>query len=146
MLNIHIDPNSFTFSEARSTTGQIWLSVEGKSFPSKNWSDFVVNLLIWWSRSYFEYCKSGGRNTLEFDFMEGPYSLHGATSNKAGFIDLKLFERKNIVYSHQCIVEDLGSQLVNNLKLSAERAKERQGSDTDYTNLISAIETLESLY
>jgi hypothetical protein len=63
--------------QARPTgpvTGNIWLEINGNSFPKYRWNDFVVVVLGWWASALLKLVR--GSSTQEMvPFMEGPFAV-----------------------------------------------------------------------
>lgn len=66
-------------------TGEIYFKIDDYYFPERKWNDFFVIILGWWVHNYITAIRSNSY-TLEFQFMDGPYSA------KAVLIEKNLYE------------------------------------------------------
>jgi hypothetical protein len=57
---------------AGSICGGIFLSIEDRSFPEPDWSDFVIVILKWWCDALLELL-TGTCGPVKVRFMEGPF-------------------------------------------------------------------------
>jgi hypothetical protein len=85
-------------SKSGLVTGRIHVQINGRSFPEKDWNDFVIIILNWWLEGLI-FSVSKGAETFNCIFMDGPLSftvkkdnslwgiffVHGRTGNQIEF-------------------------------------------------------------
>ena len=73
-LKITVDNNVFTYDSSEYVFTDIYVSYEGKCFPSNDWNDFTDVLLRTWAHVMLEkrYKKN---KTFELYFMDGDYRM-----------------------------------------------------------------------
>ena len=98
--------------------GPIWLVLHGKAFPADGWDDFVVVVLGWWTAA-LERLISGSSRREIVDFMDGPYEVELAASDR----DVLRIETKrrdeDRGYSH--VVDGDMKQVVSQVACQARR-------------------------
>jgi len=69
-LKLIVDLKSLSFNESnKNFYGNVFLDINGKYYPDKNWNDFVLRLLLTWAYNLINYNKG----TLYF--FDGPYEI-----------------------------------------------------------------------
>jgi hypothetical protein len=71
---IVVDPATFRMSKMGLVTGMIHIQINGRSFPEKDWDDFVIIILNWWLKELI-LSISKGADTFNCLFMDGPFSF-----------------------------------------------------------------------
>jgi hypothetical protein len=88
-LSVAVTTESLAMAAGRSITGRIWLKLEGRDFPERDWFDFPVALLNSWIEeiSKLSYAEN---QTGFLHFMDGPFMItmkaRSATLASASFI------------------------------------------------------------
>lgn len=79
---------------------------EGVSYPFRGWSDFGAVIVGWWTMRTVELLQ--GAAAVDFDFMDGPYSIRVARSDSPGVFDMRP-EGKDYLWnvSSEELVEEL---------------------------------------
>jgi len=71
MRSFRIELVESSFAKGGSlVTGEVWFSIDGVDFPSRNWNDFAVTILGWWVEAAISLA-AGEEAT--FGFMDGPW-------------------------------------------------------------------------
>jgi len=78
-IEIIVDRNTIELNEiSNNVFGEIYVRIGDKYFfPGIGWTDFVVNLLLWWLKSLYKIIKSEKEKSFELQFMDGPYLIKG---------------------------------------------------------------------
>ena len=73
-MQVVIDLESIFQYESGRIFGGIYIEADNMDYPAADWTDFVV-ILSWWSYALntFQYLKP--KETVELQFMDGPYSI-----------------------------------------------------------------------
>lgn len=80
MTNIVINETSIIEGKSGQITGEIYFETSRGGFPEKNWNDFVVVVLSWWTNSLANLLLND-ENETNFYFMDGPYRVFVAKSS-----------------------------------------------------------------
>jgi len=73
-LNVAVNVEALERTRTGSITGPIWLHLEGRDFPEKDWFDFPVALLNSWIEEV-SALRRGEFQTGTIRFMEGPLTV-----------------------------------------------------------------------
>lgn len=100
MFDIFIDEESIKVSQGsfyEQVLGSISLCIgEEKYFPDKNWNDFILIILEWWSNELFKVIYD---LEAEFFFMDGSFYFRVIPSfDKKDYIDIIFFENNKETY------------------------------------------------
>lgn len=100
MFDIFIDEESVRVSQGsfyEQVIGNISLYIgEEKYFPDKNWDDFILIILEWWSN---EVLKVIYDLEAEFFFMDGSFYFKSTPSlDKKDYINIVFFENNKEIY------------------------------------------------
>lgn len=74
MIRLCMDVESLRVKEGGSAAANIWIELDEISFPSKNWSDFAVIIMAWWSEALLRLIRNESDREI-VDFMDGPYAV-----------------------------------------------------------------------
>jgi hypothetical protein len=69
---IVVEPNSTRLGHKGPVTGVVWLAIGDTAFPSRDWHDFVVVVLEWWTYAVLQLLRGISKHEV-IHFMEGPY-------------------------------------------------------------------------
>ncbi|MBB6674797.1 hypothetical protein [Cohnella nanjingensis] len=83
MASIVIDESTLEISNRKSITGEVYFQFGDSSFPDSNWNDFVVVILTWWNKSIKLLETSSVGTAQDFNFMDGPFYVHGVKKDSA---------------------------------------------------------------
>ena len=72
-MAIKIDLSN-TYKEGDKIFGNIYFENDDVIFPEKNWNDFVVVIVNWWSESLYRLINNETVSE-ELEFMDGPLSI-----------------------------------------------------------------------
>src|SRR5712675_1597226 len=61
-------------SQSGNVTGVIYVELESSAFPAREWSDFPVIILGWWTEALLQL-EVPTRREVKWRFMDGPHSL-----------------------------------------------------------------------
>jgi hypothetical protein len=71
-----------------------WVEYNGFSFPEKNWSDFILPVLLWWSDEALKF-NSKQNQSHRFLFMDGAFEFIVRTSaSQADIFNVDFIERE----------------------------------------------------
>ncbi len=79
-------------SELDTISSEIYFRFTDDYFPEKGWNDFVVTILIWWIEAFIKLFLNE-EDTVEFDFMDGPFTIEAEDKQKN--LDCKCLEGIN---------------------------------------------------
>ncbi|MEZ0469593.1 hypothetical protein [Luteimonas salinilitoris] len=74
MTKIIADAGSLCARKNEPATADIWLEINGTEFPARNWNDFAVVIMGWWSDALLRILRKISDREL-IDFMDGPYAV-----------------------------------------------------------------------
>ncbi|HSI86415.1 MAG: hypothetical protein ACAI35_13245 [Candidatus Methylacidiphilales bacterium] len=77
-----------------SIHGVIYWKFGSRSFPERDWDDFVSVLMAWWRTELF--MKARRRRNFSLTFMDGPLRIKGIHLYKDDFL-IKLIRRRKVV-------------------------------------------------
>ena len=70
LFRVNAKPDTLIQHTPTNIGGEIWLEIDGTSFPAEGWTDFIVTLLCDWNEKLESLGSGAGRETLRV--MEGP--------------------------------------------------------------------------
>lgn len=93
MFKILIETSTIQVND-HNVIANFWIEYDGFSFPEKNWSDFVLPVLLWWSDEALKI-DSKHNESLRFLFMDGTFEFIIKTfSSQADIIDIAFCVRE----------------------------------------------------
>jgi hypothetical protein len=141
--DILIQVNSESFQKRLNITGEIWLDLDGFSFPSKSWSDFPVIILSWWVDA-LALLRSEDRG--EFLFMDGPH--HFEVMRNADRYLLRCFnhshDTEECVWSNSINRDELFSSVLSSATTVVRECRERGWVTADTVALESKLNAVDS--
>lgn len=93
MIAVLADPQTVQWrGAARPATGDIWLVIDERAFPSLRWNDFVIVIVAAWLRALSRLIRhTSTSETLRF--MEGPWAVDVAIANSSGLLQIAAIRR-----------------------------------------------------
>ena len=91
MIKITTNWDTVDVTQSGNVFGEIFFEYDGKQFPDAKWTDFLVVILGWWSKSLMDLM-DGVAEKAELLFMDGPY-LVKVTRPDATNLNLLFIER-----------------------------------------------------
>lgn len=128
MVSVVIEESTLEISNRKSITGEIYFQIGDTFFPDCNWNDFIVVILTWWNKSIKSLETSSVGTSQDFNFMDGPFYVHGVkkdsthiilnfiTRNKAGLevialLDTEIDSLKNsIAKASRKVLEEVNAK------------------------------------
>lgn len=81
MISLMVDESTLEINKRNSITGSVFFQIENSYFPEFKWNDFIVVILTWWKSSIKLLETSSVGTTIDFNFMDGPFYIHGVKKN-----------------------------------------------------------------
>ncbi|MGV3502784.1 MAG: hypothetical protein ACO1O1_03705 [Adhaeribacter sp.] len=139
-----VDPNTLHKATSGLVTGRIHIHINGRSFPEKDWNDFVVIILNWWIEEII-LSISQSKDAFKCRFMDGPFSFN---VKKDHFLWEIFFDES--ADSQGDFAGELPSSVIINDILTAAKTiinscAERNWKDKDLEKLVSNYNTLRQM-
>jgi len=127
-------------------TADIWMEVDGISFPKVQWNDFAIVIMGWWCVGLIRLLRNESAREI-FDFMDGPYSVElSRTEGSAG--RLSAFEgagRRCEVASGGVVISEFAHDFVIEARILLRRCKEINWWSTDANQLDESLKILSEI-
>lgn len=94
-MQVVLDARSLEMTSRGNITGQIWVVLDGESFPEDGWSDFPVVVLTWWIQA-LDRLSGNFEKIAELRFMDGPFSIR-LGAHPAGDVEADFLSRSHSV-------------------------------------------------
>lgn len=139
---LHIDPSKkFGVSnDCQKRIFPIYWEHAGEIYPDKNWFDFSIIILGWWTGRLREIME--GAENVDLMFMDGPYWL---SANKISSTEVELTTRQGEFFA-KCPVADLVHEVLRGLEATIEVLNNEGGSDTCVQTLNKGLTMLRSAF
>lgn len=143
MVVLKIGKDSIHQGSSGQITGEIYFEMNKQYFPFKNWNDFPVNIIQWWSDEFME-CVENGRNSFEFLFMDGPYKIYAERKGTRTFDIYFLDSREDpVIIFREIRDEEIADCLMEGYRRIIEYLKEKNISSRIVSILKERLSELE---
>jgi hypothetical protein len=103
-MNIKINTSSFLQTPGNYVCGQVWIEINGKSFPTEGWQDFPVAFLS----ALLSERENIGKSGCRIYFLDGPASFEFADDKVCFYrYDDLLFVEAISANELKCFVDEL---------------------------------------
>jgi hypothetical protein len=140
-FKIRVSTESFDLSRYGSVLGNISVECNDIWFPTKNWSDFPVIVLSWWT---FECLRllDGEVAMTDFSFMDGPHKIDVRRKGRYGLI-LVLFDSDTERASLEVDLREVFFELIKAAKITVSFCDRNGWGNDDLKILKSGLERIE---
>ncbi len=124
-------------------TANIWLEINGRDFPMRQWNDFVIVVMSWWAAAMLRLVRGSIAETV--DFMDGPFTVE-ITKTPAGLLRFRALEgsnRSNEMAIGEGTSNSFISRLISESQEVLSSCRRRAWWSKDAEILESSIEALE---
>lgn len=113
-------------------------------FPSKDWNDFLLVILNWWSASVIRILKNESISD-EFSFMDGPFTIK-VSHLKEGILSLSAVnEKDSILQQFEVSIQDFIDDFLFNLNTVLRRLGELSLDNEEVMLLKSNYKKLQEI-
>lgn len=134
MIDIVVNANTLEMSKTSGNiVGEIYFNIDGKVFPDRNWSDFVVIILTWWIEAVSKVNTKNELDSFKLTFMDGPIFIKGYVHNGC---DTELeftregMSKNKIIFTTVCDINKLKISIIKAAKHTIEQV-DKNGWDND---------------
>ena len=142
-MKITVEPNSL-YKDGDKIFGNIYFGDNEYAFPEKEWNDFVVIILNWWSESILKLLKNVSIEE-ELDFMDGSASVKVQFLKNNSF-SLYFILNNEVVNSSEVDVRLFTKDFLNNLNLLIRIIKENKWADEEIDSLLENYKRLQKCF
>ncbi|MBL6449634.1 hypothetical protein JMN32_25205 [Fulvivirga sp. 29W222] len=139
MFNIETD----SFDNKGKITGKISIAFNGCFFPEKDWNDFPIILLEWWSSEIKSFIN--GAKEAQFQFMDGPFKVN-FVSDAVGKTTVTCYNKSSPVHQYTYDTENLkeicSASFLEATKTVLDLCRKNGWNDDDIEKLASSIKGL----
>lgn len=139
MIDIVVNANTLEMSQTSGNiVGEIYLNVDGKVFPDKGWSDFIVIILTWWIEAISKVNTKRKFDSFKLTFMDGPIFIKGYVHSD-GNTELEFtrerMSKNEIIFTTVCNISQLKISTIKAAKCVIEQVDKNGWDNADIKKL-----------
>lgn len=141
-VDVIINRNSLIRTERGNVLGEVFFNIDGKLFPEKGWSDYIVVIITWWIEEISRMGKANNIKDFKLNFMDGPLYVKGSFINEykiqLGFMREKIDEDE-IFFTSICNFNQLKNSINQEANVLIQEVDKRGWISEDINKLKSTI-------